>query len=159
MYNDAMTNVRFRNEGMHYRDRGEVDENQLSLPIDIGTKREVHWLHGVQQTRRRLIGTRVVTHLVMNEDTYLPEITYIDTDDIAELKDPNLRYALRFADAAASVGWVRESSSSSSCHNVTVIATNEGVDSTLLSTVYTGISDSSTDTFMKNLHDAAPRTD
>jgi hypothetical protein len=151
-----MKNMDFRSEPTYYYDPTELDKGQLVIPVDLDMQREVHWVHGKQTKKWGLLGRRIVTNLVMQDHTYMPKVTYINASAIAELVDPDLRYSLRFADAASAVGWTEDSPGSSSAHDVWVTATDEGVESKFISASYTGIGKNANDTFMQNLHSAAP---
>lgn len=98
--------------------------------------------------------------LQYEEGTYSPSITRMDTDKISELADSELRYALRFADAANAAGWLREGPGWFSGHAVYVMATDEDRESRLLEATYTGIVDKKTgaDTFLENLQRFDPNT-
>lgn len=93
----------------------------------------------------------------MNQDTYLPQKTSVDTGTIPNFKDRDLRYALAFADAARAVGYREISPTMSTAHSVGVVATDEGMNSRLLKAQYTGVGEGTNDTFMQNLHSADPR--
>jgi hypothetical protein len=83
-------------------------------------------------------------------------MTFIDAETISQLQDPDLRYALRLADASAAVGWTDNSQDMKSCHEVTVTAEVNGTESRLIDVTYTGISKGHHDSFMENLWSQAP---
>lgn len=132
------------------------DKNQLVLPLDLGITRQVVWYHGELITQRRWLRTKKVVRLVVEQSTGLPAKTFIDAGSIAELKDPALRHALALADTTNAVGWTHTSPTGASAHDVMVIATNDGIDSRLVAAQYTGVGEGSNDSFMQNLHSAAP---
>jgi dipeptidyl aminopeptidase/acylaminoacyl peptidase len=111
-------------------------------------------MNAVQERRReRLFGRRAVTAaLIFKNGTYSPSLTTLDSDRISELRDPDLRYALRLADAASSAGWKEEGPGSLSGHHVIVLATDKGLESRFLEASYTGTVDAGTDTSLEDLH-------
>ena len=153
-----MKSLEFRNVRAYPTEPLNNDQARSVLPLDLTIHREVYWLHGEQVTKKRLLGlgSRVVTELVTEKETYRPEPIYIDAGEIAQLHDPNLRYALRFADAAESLGWMPTGEFSMSGHSVTVVATEAGVDSKLLSATYSGKAEEGNDTFMHDLTSCIP---
>lgn len=134
----------------------EQCDGQITLDFDHLPKREVYWLVAETEAKKRLVGHKVVSKLVLDPDTSWPTSRYIDTADISKLGDPKLRYALRFADAADAVGWIEDSPYTKSGHNVTIAATDDGAESLLLYACYTGVVNRRQDTFMESLHAAAP---
>jgi len=122
---------------------------QLVLPFEVRPVRLARWLQVVRE-RRRLFG-RAATYTFVTKPSGLPKTTTIDAEKIGELKDPQLRYALRFADAANAAGWQVESPGAMSGHFVNVEATDEGLDSRFVHATYTGIIKDGVDTFMENL--------
>lgn len=149
-----MSGIEFRNKSSTAGTQG-YDTNQLPLPYRLAPNREVHWLHGVVERRRSFSGRRVA-QLILERDIYYPKMTFIDAEKISELKDPDLRYALRFADAANAIGWTSDGPDSKSAHDVCVIAADDGVNSKFLEASYTGVTRRGSDTFLQNLHTAAP---
>ena len=150
-----MASVQIRNKRAHSYFVEQYD-GQMTLDFDHLPKREVYWLVAETETKKRLVGHKVVTKLMLDPDTSWPTSKNIDSDDISELRDPKLRYALRFADAADAVGWIEDGPYTKSGHHVTIVATDNGVDSLLLYACYTGVVNKKQDTFMQSLHAAAP---
>lgn len=124
---------------------------QSELPLAEGRPiEEVRWFQARQVEKRRLLGKKVISELIIDEKGWA-KTTSISVAEISSLKDPNLRYALRFAAAADAVGWVASSEYTSYCHDVGVYATDNGLDSQLINAHYSGIARGRTDTFMENL--------
>lgn len=140
--------------------RATAEYEQLLLPLDVRQPRAVYWLNAVEERRReKLFGRKVVTAaLILEDGTYSPSKTTLDSNRISELTDPDLRYALRYADAASSAGWKVEGPGALSGHHVMVMATDEGLESRFLEASYTGIVDQETDSFLENLHRFSPGT-
>jgi hypothetical protein len=137
------------------------DEAQLSLPFRVRAQEDVHWINGQEVPSRRrfvLFGDRILkTAMVPDYEKGLPySHTNIDVEDIENLSDPDLRYALRFQNAAQAIGSITTAKYSSEWSHVSVVATNEGVNSRLLYSEYTGIVDENKDTFMTNLRRHQP---
>lgn len=158
-----MANIEFRSDFRQYDTSDyEKDPQQLKLPLAIRESREVHWLNMTETQVKKLIGYKVVHEYLRREDMFLPKSTYIDTDDIAKLNDRQLRYALRFADAANAVGPIATSEYGSTSCRAIVTAVDDGVDSRFVDCTYSGPEESSRfwgtkqDLFMQNLHTAAP---
>ena len=109
-------------------------------------------------TKKRImgLGSKVVTELITDNEMYHPKSVFIDASSIGELGDPNLRYALRFADAAEALGWMHTTEFSMSGHFVTVIATDAGVESRFISAAYSGRTEQGNDTFIRDLYNCAP---
>jgi hypothetical protein len=128
------------------------DDAQLALPLDVRAKREVHWVMGTQEW----LANKVVTKILMREDLYLPRLASMDSDHLSTLTDAAMRYAMRFADAAAAVGWTQDGPYSSFSHGVSVTATDEGIHSRLIDASYTGTGSGADDIFLQNLHSVAP---
>ena len=131
-----MAKDQFRSKGTYYVSL-EHDENQLELSLNVLQNREVWWMHGSLEVQRKLFRTKVHINLIAEGGMGVNR-TYMDADDIAALQDPNLRYALRFADAAETSRWSNNGDSLCSGHLMSVVATNEGVDSQLLDAIYSG---------------------
>ena len=144
-----MVTREIRTKGTYY---GSIEQSagQLTLAFDNFPKREVYWLVAGFETEKRFIGHKVVSKLLLDPETGLVELRYIDSADIHKLTDPSLRYALRFADAAAVVGFINDGP------HVGVEATDQGLNSQLLHTYYVGVVDRKNDIFMENLRAAAP---
>ncbi len=136
-----------------------LESVQLMLPIAIRAPREVSWFNARQTESRRLLGKRVLTEFIFEEPGGPVKKATIDVDSITDLNDVNLRYALRFADAARASGWQQDGPYTSSGHFVWVKATDEAADSQLLRATYSGIVRGQDDTFMDNLHRFAPDND
>lgn len=125
---------------------------QLSLPVEIRPRQEVSWYNAFQ--RRNWLGRVSIVNLI--EGGTLKQ-SKIDVENISDLTDPNLRYALRFAAAANAVGFTYDAPNSSYSHSVSVTSTDEGLESHLLSAEYTGVVKNGIDTFMQDLHRQAPQ--
>lgn len=127
---------------------------QLTLPADVlSITREVYWFAAVQfEKKRRLLANKVISQLIIDEKDQMPKAVRIDAGTIGVIKDPNLRYALRFADAAEAAGWVEDSAGCLGGHFVSTEATDEGVNSRFIGANYTGVTGRGTDTFLENLH-------
>lgn len=98
------------------------------------------------QSRSRFLRRAIFRkEFVYNDRSIQPSITRIATSEIDNLEDPDLRYALRFHEAARTVG-----------HFVTIEATSEGVSSTLVEATYSGVTGKTQDTFMQDLRRQAP---
>lgn len=135
------------------------ETEQLALPIAIRPKNEVSWynMREVEIRRRGIIfGKKIVKELILEEDRIWPSTTKIDIETVDKLSDPDLRYALRFQDAAEQAGWKNDGSGMQSRHDVSVDATNEGIESRFMGAQYTGIGGGSQDTFLLNLYRFAP---
>jgi hypothetical protein len=115
-----------------------AQSEQLILPIEIRPKREVYWFQVTQEKRRKLFGERVVSKLVIDPETGMPATTVIDAADISTIQDSNLRYALRYVDAAEAIGWVQEAPGIQSMIGVGVDAQGDGVDAQFVSAQYDG---------------------
>ena len=145
-----MSKVEFRSKGTYY-DAPQQIEDQLELPISVATKREVWWINGYTEVQKRFFRQKAVVKLVI--ESGVAQTTYLDANHISELEDPNLRYALRFADAAEAVGMSDDGNYGKSGHFVTVVATSEDVKSKFLNATYSGITSRTEDTFMQSLRD------
>jgi len=132
-------------------------EEQLALPIAARAQCEVSWFNVAETAkRRRFIGKQTVRSLLYDEDTGLASRTTIRAEDIDEVKDAKLRYALRFAAAAKAAGWEPDGFGAG-IHSVTIHATDEGLNSRLVGEpIYSGRSHDGGDTFMENLRRFAP---
>lgn len=119
------------------------------LPVPIRPEREVSWLHGIDSRRLGWLGRKPMMLCI---ESGFPERTTVKTEAISEIRDPNLRYALRFADAANAAGSIRDGEFSSHSLEVRIVATDEGTESRLLDAWYSGIDD----TFMDDLRKFAP---
>ena len=127
---------------------------QLALPVKVRPHQEVTWFIAKEVRKKRLLGLcghKLVTQMVTSEADGMIERRKIDVDDIGSLKDPDLRYALRFAAAADAAGWIEESPDSYSSHYVTVDATDEGADSRLIAARYSGLGNGQESTFVQDL--------
>lgn len=133
-------------------------QEQLLLDIPIRPKQEVRWLNVRPRERYRLLGRSIINELIYQEGHSLPTTTSIEVDRLAEVKDPDLRYALRFAAAIDAVGWVgedREGGCTAYKDMVYIEATNEGINSRLVGATYSGkIDDDGHDTFMDGIYGA-----
>lgn len=125
-------------------------DGQEMLPIAIRPNRISRWNNEELKTKWSLLGKKVVRKLMVDRNFY-PTSTEIDSDDIDKIKDPDLRYALRFQDAAKNAGSFYHTPYASSSHFVNVYATNNGFDSKYTGSSYTGISENGVDHFMENL--------
>jgi hypothetical protein len=135
------------------------DSEQLTLPIAIHPKNEVSWFNVREVEKRRLFGlfgTKIVKELIQEEDRVWPSTTKIEVEAISKLKDPDLRYALRFKDAADQAGWQPDGAAMQSRHDVSVDATDEGMDSRFMGASYSGVGKGASDTFLLNLYRFAP---
>lgn len=114
-------------------------DGQPVLPLEVREKREVWWILVEEQKQRRkwLVGQKTVENFMIGSNG-MPKVHKLDTDDISQLRDPNLAYALRLQDAVAAVGWDEYAPGQSSGHYVAVHATDEGLDSRLTSVIYSG---------------------
>lgn len=128
-----------------------AQSEQLSLPLGIYSRQEVMWLIGEEVRDWRKLGKKAV--MVM---TGMPQFESIEVDKIDSMNDPALRYALRFAAAAAAMDFIQDSEFASHSHFVNITATNDGVDSRLLRQSYSGSAQGDIDTFMEDLHRFAP---
>jgi hypothetical protein len=68
-----MTQIEFRNERTHHQDQSDFNEDQLTLPTVFPIAREVHWLHGERKKVRTLLGNKLVTQIVTQDDMYFPK--------------------------------------------------------------------------------------
>lgn len=116
-----------------------ADAPQLLLPLDVREKREVSWLVVDQEAKKRRLwfGNKIVTRIVEDEDGQAV-FHRIDSDDIAKVKDPDLKMALRLADAAKAMGWIDSGPYTKYAHSVAIEATGEGFDSKLVNATYSG---------------------
>lgn len=130
------------------------ESEQLKLDIPVRPKREVGWLCVEEVTRLKLFGKKIVTKFVPKG----PSLTLgsIDAERISELQDPDLRYALRFADAAQEIGWKEDGECSLSKHAVFINAVGSDIESHLVSAQYTGRVLDGRDEFLENLRSADP---
>lgn len=142
-------------------DKGfERSQEQLPLPFDDRPLHEVNWIHGTTEKQRHwLFGRKTVNHLITELDGITLAKTRIAAKDVHRIKDPLLRYALAYQDAAAAAGTYHHTEYLSSSHYVSVVATNEGFDSKLISATYTGTDKDGSDTFIENLQRFAPDYD
>jgi hypothetical protein len=138
------------------------ESEQLTLPIAIRLKDEVSWFNVREVEKRRrgkIFGKKIVKELILEEDRVWPTMTKIDVEAIDKLNDPDLRYALRFEDAAKQAGWQNDGPWMQSRHDVSVDATDEGLDSRFMGARYSGIGQGPEDTFLLNLYRFAPDRD
>lgn len=127
---------------------------QLSLPLEVRKTQEVTWVAVEQVQSWRTLGRKVVRYVAN-----APNFVTINVEKINELEDPRLRYALRFAAAAQSMGVIRDDEFSSHGNSVYIHATNEGVKSQLTSQAYSGMGYRGRDLFMEDLRSFAPVPD
>lgn len=133
---------------------------QLVLPTELESAREIFWLHAEKvEMKRRFRSSRTIVKLLMDEATGNPATSSIQAAEIPKIQDPDLRYALRLEDAANAMGWNEVTASLQTRHFVTVEATDEGFNSRLISATYSGIKRNGTDTFMRDLYRAQPTID
>ena len=107
--------------------------------------RSVSWF-AVERAGRKhlheLLGRKVVTRFIFEkiEHGYTwRKRASVPASEISSLSDPELRYALRLQSTVNSVGWAPIVGSSAMVrHTVAVQATDEGLDSRLISAVYSG---------------------
>ncbi len=126
---------------------------QLLLPVEIRPEETVYWFNAEQKhVRRRFFSQKLVTRLLIDPNTDLPATTEVRVDKIHQLKDPNLRYALRFMAVVEAIGWEQRTPGWYSRHDVSVTATDEGVNSRLIGAVYSGMVSKKEDAFMDTLH-------
>lgn len=131
---------------------------QAELSYESGPVREVSWFNVERIEKwRPFIRNKVVFNPLPDTDgNILAGFSAIQAADISKIADPDLRYALRFADAANAIGSVRDTPWSSHAHFMHVHATKDGFDSEFGHAVYSGVVDGSKDTFLENLHTAKP---
>lgn len=133
------------------------DHEQLLLPIEVRPESTVFWIHAYSVAKRRwLLGKRAATQLLLKPGSYEASMTKISVDDIENLADPNLRYALRFQHAADAAGSYYHTPYSSSGHHVMVEATDAALTSELLGAGFTGTNVDGVDTFLENLRRFEP---
>lgn len=136
------------------------ESEQLVIPFESGPMREVDWFNVVRvEKKRRFFRNKVLVDLIIDDDTCMPALSTIPSCDIDKIEDPDLRYALRFADAAEAAGWFEHSPGHKSSHFVQVNGTEGGFDSQFVWAAYTGIVNNGTDSFMENLRRFAPDYD
>jgi hypothetical protein len=134
------------------------ETEQLMLPVEIRPTEHVSWYNVIQTQRKRLLlGRKVVTELVKNPDTGMPDVTTINVEEIDSLEDADLRYALRFKAAALSTGWMSDGGGTKGAYDVIVEATDEGRKSRLVSAEYYGVVTAKADMFMRNFHRFMPQ--
>lgn len=134
------------------------EAEQLMLPVEIRPIEMVSWFNVVKtEKKRRLFGKKLRTELMIDPETSFPSLTTIKVDDINQLNDPDLRYALRLSAAASAAGWEEHSPGSMSMHDVWIHATDEGADSQLTGATYSGVVTAAGDTFMRNFERFAPQ--
>jgi hypothetical protein len=132
-----------------------LDSEQLLLPVEIRPKQKVAWYNvNLVEKRRFLFWKEAVAEAIWQEPYKLARTT-IDVEKIADLKDAKLRYALRLAAAADSMGWIEDSPGSSHAHYVTVNATDESDISRFAYATYTGRGQGEQDTFMADIRSFA----
>ncbi len=133
---------------------------QLMLPYESGPvhSRELSWNNFEFPSQPRNSMVRFLkSHLIGGEKkTALRTSSSIKSDDISKIVDIDLRYALRFADAAESVGFVADSETSSYADVVIIEATDNGLNSKFVCATYSGIENESGDTFLNSLKTFAP---
>lgn len=124
------------------------ESEQLTLPVEIRKEKEVWWLNAEQKpSLLRFLGKKTLkTVYPYDSQTGNVSFTSIDVSEISNLSDPDLRYALRFDEAARAAG---------QCI-VHVAATDEGMDSRLITAWYSGDIRDGVDTFMEALHNCDP---
>ena len=129
---------------------GSMEYEQPALELSI-TGREVRAYRAetIRQRRAFFFG-KDVTRIVSLEAL----VFKADELDLDHVSDPDLLYALRFADAAQSAGWTSNDRVTYSRHQVHVLATDtDEKSSELISADYSGVIDENgNDTFMENLH-------
>ncbi len=113
---------------------------QPELPI-VEPARNVEWTNADKVYKRGLFGRKAIKIVERWDGPYTLNKTIVQASSITNIKDPDLRYALRYKDAVEAVGWVRHSETSSSKGYVTVVATDNGKESELLSAIYSGSED------------------
>lgn len=135
-------------------DNGEYgQQDQLELSLEIRPYRLVSWFNAIATEKKRIFWkNRRIVRLISDESGW-PQFTRFPVDNISKLEDPDLRYALRFADAAEAVGWASDGFGQSG-HRVSIDATDEGLQSKLLTANYTGVISKGTDTFLESLMQA-----
>jgi hypothetical protein len=134
------------------------EAEQLMLPIEVRPIQEVSW-YNVEVTEKKilLLGKKVVKKLIKDPKTSQAAETVIRVEEIDNLNDPDLRYALRFKAAALSAGTITDGVNTSGPNDVIIEATDEGVDSRYVSAAYWGVVTPSVDTFMRDLRRFAPQ--
>ena len=135
----------------HDEDEAQVSGEQLVLPLDIRPARLVHWYNVTRERRRNLLAKSTDRYRFVTGEFGLPTSTEIDAEKISTLADPQLRYALRFADAANAAGSINEGPGATSSYSVTVEAISDGTDSQFVRATYSGLVKDGVDTFMENL--------
>lgn len=133
---------------------------QLQMNLGVYPTAEVDWKNvELKKKFRPLIG-RSIVHVAVNEEgSVFPKFTRIPVEDISELTDPNLRYALRFQAAVDSVGMVDVGDGSSYSDFVSVSAIGEGRDAIFASAHYSGYEDNGVDSFLETLKMFEPESD
>ena len=135
----------------------DYQPEQLTLDIPIRPKQEVFWLNVRPRELHRLFGKKIISDLLYEEGHVLPSTTSIDADKIPDVRDPDLRYALRFASAIDAVGWVSVNGCMAYKDSVHIEATDDGVHSRLVSVIYSGkIDEHGHDTFWDGIYGAKP---
>lgn len=133
---------------------------QLMLPYESGPvhSREVSWSNYEIPSQPRSSMVRFLkNHLIGGEKKLaLGTTSNIKSDDINKIVDANLRYALRFADSATSVGFVAVSETSSYADFVSIAATDNGLASQFIDATYSGIEAEGGDTFLDSLKQFNP---
>ena len=129
------------------------DDDGSMFPIER-SEGIVSWMvvERITQRRRFGLGKEVVTRVVEDEQGHA-KFQRMDSDDIPTIKDPDLKMALRLADAAKRMGWIRDKGLSSYAHFVAIEATDEGAESKLVRAYYPGHPDQ----LMADLHRFAPQ--
>ncbi len=117
---------------------------QPALPFKVDE--DLHWFNTELVMRRGLLGKRAVSRLIPDPSTPsgLSE-TIVKISEIDKLTDQNLRYALRYADAARTIGLY-----------VRIHATDQNFSSRLVEAVYFPFASSrdveGRDSFTQELH-------
>jgi hypothetical protein len=134
-----------------------LDSEQLILPVEIRPKQNVDWYNVEFVERRHFLFWKKTVAKAIWEEPYKLSRTVIDVEQIADLKDPQLRYALRLAATADSMGWIEDRPGSKHGHFATVDATDEADVSRFANATYTGTGHGEQDTFMADIRSFAPR--
>lgn len=119
------------------------------LTYDTGPVRRVGWLVVELSVKpRKFFRDSVEVNYVTDPERNMPKWQCVDSGSIGEIADPELRYALRFADATNAAGRIDHGGGSSSWHDVVIEATE---DARLHSATYSGRMADYGDDFMENL--------
>lgn len=133
----------------------EPEQLKLEMP---GThySREVSWYIVRPVEIKKRFGRVAIKHESVLDEYGRKCKKTIRADQISELEDENLRYALRFQVAAKALGSFQTSPSCTEGDSVYVDATDEGNSSRFVSATYSGTGKGADSTFIKDLHRAAP---